>query len=516
MRAWSVNTWIIVICILVFIIDGFLPTQFVPLRSVISPAPGVAEVPATAMPDESSMIWKPSGVTVALDGVRIAMPPGAVVDRQAPPQIMVINVGTREQPAQRRTYVASVLDQPGGAHIGWAEVSPHFIVRATKDKQSDIVGTTPAVPMPLLEKYLHFSTARGFLKIEFWRLIGFQFLHSHESIMHLLFNMIGLFFFGSMVERYLGSKRYLAFYLLCGIFGALMFVLLNLGGLVAESFAGEPVRIPGLLFNDKNTPLIGASAGVYGVIMAGAFLAPRAMVYVFFVLPMRLSHVAYLIVGIALFTVITQRQQRRRRSRPPRRRHRRLLLHPAPQASPRLLRHPRPGRSHLAPLPQARTRRRTRRGENANRFRRRSHRREQGLEVECREERRSQRSGSHPRQSPRQRPRQPLRKRTSLIETARYAVPCPHERFRLDLSVSLAADAGAGEERGRHQPAPRRPGRARDAAQGRQRLRRRRRHRHALTVVEPTSNGIGSDAFALVLGRRRACTPSTPPAAPPR
>jgi len=117
--------------------------------------------------------------------------------------------------------------------------------------------------------------------------------------------MIGLYFFGSMIERYLGSKRYLAFYLLCGIFGALMYCLLNLGGVLASTISSSDVQVPGLLFNETSTPLIGASAGVFGILMAGAYLAPNVTVLLFFILPMRLKTLAYALVAIALFTVIT-------------------------------------------------------------------------------------------------------------------------------------------------------------------------------------------------------------------
>jgi membrane associated rhomboid family serine protease len=144
--------------------------------------------------------------------------------------------------------------------------------------------------------WLHFSTADGFLGIQFWRFFGFQFLHA--NLPHLLFNMIALFFFGPLVERYLGGKRYLAFYLLCGLFGAVLYMILNLGGLLV----GE--KVPGLLFNNIHSPLVGASAGVFGVLLAGAYLAPKVKVLVFFILPMKLSTMAYLLVGIAVWTVL--------------------------------------------------------------------------------------------------------------------------------------------------------------------------------------------------------------------
>src|SRR5690606_11878394 len=153
-----------------------------------------------------------------------------------------------------------IVERSTGQQIGWGEV---YVMR-------------------FLESYLHFSTQRAFFwpYIEFWRFIGFQFLHANFS--HLLFNMIALYFFGPMVEQYLGSKRYLAFYLLCGICGALMYLLLNLSGYIVTLMSHTPVQIPGLLFNDPSTPLVGASAGIFCVLMAGAFLAPHATVLLFF------------------------------------------------------------------------------------------------------------------------------------------------------------------------------------------------------------------------------------------
>jgi membrane associated rhomboid family serine protease len=158
--------------------------------------------------------------------------------------------------------------------------------------------------MRMIESALHFSTYRGILKVEFWRLVGFQFLHSHGMVAHIVFNMVGLFFFGSIVEQYLGRKRYLAFYLLCGICGALLYGLLNILGLLATMIFGPGAGIPGLLFNDLATPLIGASAGVYGVIMAGAFLVPNATAFLL-IFPMRVKTLAYAIVGIAFFVLLT-------------------------------------------------------------------------------------------------------------------------------------------------------------------------------------------------------------------
>ncbi len=242
-KMWSVNTWIIVICVAVFVLDGvFLPSRVITMSEPV-PMEGIDRIPSSA-------------VMLKMPNLDAKMQVGELARRP-----MIIK-GTNQQ-------------------VGWVTVQK----------------------TPFLESLLHFSTRLGFLKVEFWRFVGFQFLHSHGMLMHIVFNMIGLFFFGPMVEQVLGGKRYLAFYLLCGIFGALMYSLLNIGGIIAITSFGM-TSAPLLLFNDLSTPLIGASAGVYGVLMAGAFLAPNARVLVFGIIPMKLKTMAYVVFAMAVYSVL--------------------------------------------------------------------------------------------------------------------------------------------------------------------------------------------------------------------
>lgn len=246
MRMWSANTWLIIICVAVFMVDSLLSPQPVPME--IQPT-----IDNFAQIDSSALVYG-----------KIQKP--------------VMDSHNRPVYSKRSIYI----NTPQGRQ---------------KVAEQSIIYMQP------IEKLMHFSTKRGFFEIQFWRLVGFQFLHA--NLMHLLFNMIGLFFFGPLVERFLGSKRYVAFYLLCGICGALMYVLLNVAGVAAVLAFGPDAQVPGLLFNSMYTPLIGASAGVFGVLMAGAYLAPNTMVLLFFFLPMRLKTLAYALVVLALITLLT-------------------------------------------------------------------------------------------------------------------------------------------------------------------------------------------------------------------
>lgn len=151
-----------------------------------------------------------------------------------------------------------------------------------------------------LTAYGHFSTYQGVQQLQFWRLLTFQFLHA--NITHLFFNMLGLYMFGGMVEQHLGKKRYLAFYLTTGIAGGVAYLLLNVAGMAAARFG---IRVPGLLYNDTTVQLVGASAGVFGVIMACAYISPNAVVQLLFPpIPLKLRTMAYLYVGIAAATLL--------------------------------------------------------------------------------------------------------------------------------------------------------------------------------------------------------------------
>ena len=148
----------------------------------------------------------------------------------------------------------------------------------------------------------YFSTYQLVPRLQFWRLLTFQFLHGGP--MPLVGNLLGLWVFGGLGEGHLGPRGKAALYLVCGIFGGVMYVVLNGLGYAALKMWNLQ-SVPFLLIGSPETPLIGASAGVFGVIMACAFVAPDAMIQMIFPpISLRMKVMAYCYVGIAAFNLL--------------------------------------------------------------------------------------------------------------------------------------------------------------------------------------------------------------------
>jgi membrane associated rhomboid family serine protease len=142
-----------------------------------------------------------------------------------------------------------------------------------------------------IEQLGYFSYVTAIQHFQLWRFITFQFLHANFA--HILFNMFSLYMFGPLIESYLGRRRFLGFYLLSGIGGAVMYVvLLGLGFFGRDPRAGA-------------VPLVGASAGIFGVLIAAARVAPHATVLIYGSIPMKLKTMAWVLIAIAAFTIFS-------------------------------------------------------------------------------------------------------------------------------------------------------------------------------------------------------------------
>jgi membrane associated rhomboid family serine protease len=124
----------------------------------------------------------------------------------------------------------------------------------------------------------------------FWQIVTYAFLHDTTGIAHLLFNMIGLWMFGTEIERYVGPRRLLACYFASVVTAAL-----------------TQLFVP-MLFGASPGPTIGASGGVFGLILAYAVMFPKRKVAVYFLIPMPTWLFATLYAGLELFMGVTNAQ----------------------------------------------------------------------------------------------------------------------------------------------------------------------------------------------------------------
>jgi membrane associated rhomboid family serine protease len=121
---------------------------------------------------------------------------------------------------------------------------------------------------------------------QIWRLITYQFLHDFYGFGHIFWNMLILYFFGTMLERFWGSRKFLPFYLICGAAGGVLYPVLALAGFLSAA------------------PLVGASGAIFGMLAAGAILFPNVRVLVMFVFPVPLSVVAIVLAVISMMSLL--------------------------------------------------------------------------------------------------------------------------------------------------------------------------------------------------------------------
>jgi membrane associated rhomboid family serine protease len=117
-----------------------------------------------------------------------------------------------------------------------------------------------------------------------WQLITYQFLHA--DFWHLFFNMaFGLWMFGMEVEHVWGSKKFLIYYLSCGVVAGLAQLILS------------PIFEPAL------GPTIGASGAIYGVMIAFASMFPDRYIFLYFLIPVKVKYFVIILIVFGVMSV---------------------------------------------------------------------------------------------------------------------------------------------------------------------------------------------------------------------
>jgi membrane associated rhomboid family serine protease len=121
-----------------------------------------------------------------------------------------------------------------------------------------------------------------------WQVLTFQFLHAIPSPWHVFWNMYGVFLFGRWLEERWGTRGFLTFYLTCGVGGAVLHLLL------------AAVGVP-----QAQARVLGASAGLFGVLVAVASIWPHRRILLMFIIPIELRFAALLAAVVTLLTAFS-------------------------------------------------------------------------------------------------------------------------------------------------------------------------------------------------------------------
>lgn len=172
---------------------------------------------------------------------------------------------------------------------------------------------------------LHYVGASQFNPVQ---IITYMFVHDQNTFFHVFFNMLTLFFFGPALERIWGAKRFLLYYMVCGVGAALIqegvwalewqhtlrqwsdsytAALAQAHGIsyeqafniVQEGFASKNETLMAMVESVKNGMVtVGASGAIFGILLGFAFIFPNMPLYLFFIpIPIKAK---YMVAGYAV------------------------------------------------------------------------------------------------------------------------------------------------------------------------------------------------------------------------
>ena len=118
-----------------------------------------------------------------------------------------------------------------------------------------------------------------------WTALTYAFMHDLDDILHILFNMLFLYWFGKLFVEYLGSDKLIALYVLGALAGAVLYLLV---------YNTIPFYI-----ERNNTAMIGASAAVYAIVVATATLLPDYTFFLLLIGPVRIKYIAIFYIFIS-------------------------------------------------------------------------------------------------------------------------------------------------------------------------------------------------------------------------
>lgn len=149
---------------------------------------------------------------------------------------------------------------------------------------------------------LHFFMASGFRP---YQIVTYMFMHG--NLEHLFFNMFALWMFGANMENIWGSKRFLVFYMVCGLGAGLCQEGVQYIQYVTQLADYQNVNIGGgsIISMDQYLNMmttVGASGAIYGLLLAFGMMFPDSMIYLYFLVPIKAK---WFVIGYAAIELIS-------------------------------------------------------------------------------------------------------------------------------------------------------------------------------------------------------------------
>lgn len=180
-----------------------------------------------------------------------------------------------------------------------------FVAQITLGSQFQIterISLYPIMPQQLQEFLVNSNIFESHEKFYPYQIATHMFAHSPSSFFHILFNMFALWMFGKVLENVWGGRRFLLFYLLCGLGAAACH-------LIMQYFRCEQL-LQAVYNNDPNVanmigaaaPALGASGAIMGIFVAFAYLFPNTEMFIMFIpIPVKAKWAVLGLAAIDLF-----------------------------------------------------------------------------------------------------------------------------------------------------------------------------------------------------------------------
>lgn len=151
-----------------------------------------------------------------------------------------------------------------------------------------VISDNPEIYDAILRQLMLPASIERFI-IKPWTLITYFF--THEGFFHIIFNMLFLYWFGKIIVEYLGDQRAISMYVIGGIVGGLFYILIyNLIPFFHDRIAGSL--------------MLGASAGVYAVVVGAATFMPNYTFFLLFLGPVKIKYIAIFYVVLSFSQTI--------------------------------------------------------------------------------------------------------------------------------------------------------------------------------------------------------------------